>query len=163
MNVFMLRIIRMIRNHATLAVYPCCFHHHVACGTGAFAFREPLPSTDASGCRARKGPPRADPCALAGRFDRVERAGADGGTPEAGIKVVPWTTNDPDKMRAVIRMAPDGLISDRPDLLQKVLAEERASSPELAAKLKHFDVQGHRGGRNLHPENTLPAFEGGHG
>jgi glycerophosphoryl diester phosphodiesterase len=78
-----------------------------------------------------------------------------------GIKVIPWTTNDPEKMRAVIRAGVDGLISDRPDLLQKVLAEERAASREAAAKLKHFNVSGHRGGRGLRPENTLPAFEAG--
>lgn len=80
---------------------------------------------------------------------------------KAGIKVVPWTTNDPEKMRAVIRTGVDGLISDRPDLLQKVVAEERASSSEAAARLKNFNVQGHRGGRGLRPENTLPAFEAG--
>jgi glycerophosphoryl diester phosphodiesterase len=79
----------------------------------------------------------------------------------AGFKVVPWTTNDPEKMRAIIRLGVDGLISDRPDLLQKVVAEERASSPAQAAKLKDFNVSGHRGGRGLRPENTLPAFESG--
>jgi glycerophosphoryl diester phosphodiesterase len=78
-----------------------------------------------------------------------------------GIKVIPWTTNDAEKMRAIIRTGVDGLISDRPDLLQKVLAEERASSPEAAAHLKNFNVSGHRGGRALRPENTLPAFESG--
>ena len=78
-----------------------------------------------------------------------------------GIKIIPWTTNDPREMRAVIRTGVDGLISDRPDLLQTVLAEERAASPEAAARLQHFNVQGHRGGRNLRPENTLPAFESG--
>jgi glycerophosphoryl diester phosphodiesterase len=84
-----------------------------------------------------------------------------------GIKVVPWTTNDPEKIRAMIRYGADkgfvidGLISDRPDILQRVLAEERASSPEAAARLKHFNVSGHRGGRGLRPENTLPAFEAG--
>ncbi|HEY4354145.1 MAG TPA: glycerophosphodiester phosphodiesterase family protein [Acidobacteriaceae bacterium] len=78
-----------------------------------------------------------------------------------GIRVVPWTTNDPEKMRAVIRTGVDGLISDRPDLLQKVVAEERSSSPEAAARLKNFNVSGHRGGRGLRPENTLPAFESG--
>lgn len=80
---------------------------------------------------------------------------------QAGFKVVPWTTNDPEKMRAVIRLYPDGLISDRPDLLQRVLAEERASSPEQARRLREFKVSGHRGGRGLRPENTLPAFEVG--
>lgn len=80
---------------------------------------------------------------------------------QQGIRVIPWTTNDPEKIRAVIRTGVDGLISDRPDLLQKVLAEERASSPEAAARLKNFNVSGHRGGRGLRPENTLPAFESG--
>ena len=80
---------------------------------------------------------------------------------QVGFKVVPWTTNDPEKMRAVIRLYPDGLISDRPDLLQRVLAEERASSPEQAQRLREFKVSGHRGGRGLRPENTLPAFEAG--
>ncbi len=90
----------------------------------------------------------------------------DGSVPVAalhaqGIRIIPWTTNDPEKMRAVIRTGVDGLISDRPDLLQKVLAEERAASPEAAARLKDFNVSGHRGGRGLRPENTLPAFEAG--
>ena len=74
-----------------------------------------------------------------------------------GIRVVPWTTNDPEKMRAVIRTGVDGLISDRPDLLQKVVAEERAAGNPLTG----FNVSGHRGGRGIRPENTLPAFEAG--
>ncbi len=45
-----------------------------------------------------------------------------------GFKVVPWTTNDPEKMRTEVRMGIDGLITDRPDLLQKVLKEERAAA-----------------------------------
>ncbi len=79
-----------------------------------------------------------------------------------GIRVVPWTTNDPEKMRALIRMGVDGLISDRPDILQRVLAEERAAATGAAReKLAHFDVTAHRGGRGLRPENTLPSFESG--
>jgi glycerophosphoryl diester phosphodiesterase len=75
-----------------------------------------------------------------------------------GVKVVPWTTNDPARMRQIIALHPDGLISDRPDLLQQTLAEARKTDPEIPA---HFDVSGHRGGRGLRPENTLPAFEAG--
>ena len=79
-----------------------------------------------------------------------------------GIRVIPWTTNDPEKMRALIRLGVDGVISDRPDLLQGVLAEERAkATPEVRARLEHFDVAAHRGGRGLRPENTLPSFESG--
>ena len=78
-----------------------------------------------------------------------------------GIKIIPWTTNDSAKVRSIIRTGVDGLITDRPDLLQRILAEERAASPEAAVRLKNFNVAGHRGGRNLRPENTLPAFESG--
>ncbi len=66
-----------------------------------------------------------------------------------GIRVVPWTTNDPARMAEVIAFGVDGLISDRPDLLAAVAAPEG------------FDRQGHRGARGLRPENTLPAFECG--
>lgn len=74
-----------------------------------------------------------------------------------GFHVIPWTTNDPATMHTLLRMGVDGLISDRPDLLQKAVAEERAAGNPLA----HFDVQAHRGGRGLRPENTLPSFESG--
>src|SRR5271170_1939839 len=75
----------------------------------------------------------------------------------AGFKVVPWTTNDPEKMKALIARGVDGIISDRPDLLQQVVAEERAAGHKLVG----FDVEAHRGGRGLRPENTLPSFESG--
>jgi glycerophosphoryl diester phosphodiesterase len=74
-----------------------------------------------------------------------------------GFKVVPWTTNDPEKMKALIALGVDGIISDRPDLLQKVVAEERAAGRAMEG----FDVAAHRGGRGLRPENTLPSFESG--
>jgi len=60
-------------------------------------------------------------------------------------------------MRALIALKVDGIISDRPDLLQQVVAEERAAGN----KLEGFDVSAHRGGRGLRPENTLPSFESG--
>src|ERR1700712_22117 len=34
---------------------------------------------------------------------------------KAGFRVDPWTTNDPEKMRALIALRVDGIISDRPD------------------------------------------------
>lgn len=49
---------------------------------------------------------------------------------QRGIRVIPWTTNDPEAMRAVIRTGVDGLITDRPDLLQQTLAEERRARPD---------------------------------
>jgi glycerophosphoryl diester phosphodiesterase len=80
-----------------------------------------------------------------------------------GFKVVSWTTNEPEKMRTQIRMGVDGLITDRPDLLQSVLKEGRAAAKteEERARLAKFDVTAHRGGRGLRPENTLPSFENG--
>ena len=72
---------------------------------------------------------------------------------------------DHERSRADARRHPhltlvDGLISDRPDLLQKVVAEELAAHPN-DPKLQHFVVSAHRGGRGLRPENTLPSFESG--
>lgn len=74
-----------------------------------------------------------------------------------GVRIIPWTTNDPQKMHQVLALHPDGLISDRPDLLQQAVAEARSNNSLPAS----FDVQGHRGARGLRPENTLPAFEAG--
>ncbi|HEY6377015.1 MAG TPA: glycerophosphodiester phosphodiesterase family protein [Edaphobacter sp.] len=80
---------------------------------------------------------------------------------KAGFQVVPWTTNDPEKMRALINLRVDGIISDRPDLLRAVVKEEAAAHPADAAYFSTFDISAHRGGRGLRPENTLPSFESG--
>jgi len=80
---------------------------------------------------------------------------------KAGFKVVPWTTNDPARMRMLIDLRVDGIISDRPDILQAVLKEERQAHPEAARYFARFDVAAHRGGRGLRPENMLPSFESG--
>lgn len=40
-----------------------------------------------------------------------------------GLAVIPWTVNDEATMRRLIQMGVDGLISDYPDRLRKVLAE----------------------------------------
>ena len=81
----------------------------------------------------------------------------------AGFRIIPWNPNDAETIRTEIRMGVDGLITDRPDILQQVLAEERAAATTFTqrAYLKDFDVSAHRGGRGLRPENTLPSFESG--
>ncbi len=75
----------------------------------------------------------------------------------AGFLILPWNPNDAETIRTEIRMGVDGLITDRPDILQQVLTEERAAGNPH----KDFDVSAHRGGRGLRPENTLPSFESG--
>lgn len=97
-----------------------------------------------------------------------DRLVLDGSVPVAalhaeGFTVVPWTTNDPETMRQLMKLGVDGIISDRPDLLQAVVAEARAAAttPEQRTALASFDVAAHRGGRGLRPENTLPSFESG--
>lgn len=79
----------------------------------------------------------------------------------AGFRVVPWTANDPATIRALIALRVDGIISDRPDILQTVLKEEAVAHPADTAYFASFDVAAHRGGRGLRPENTLPSFESG--
>ena len=51
--------------------------------------------------------------------DRVfnERAHA------SGLKVIPWTINDPDAMRAQIAAGADGIITDYPSRLRAVMRE----------------------------------------
>ncbi len=79
----------------------------------------------------------------------------------AHFRVIPWTTNNPATMRALIARRVDGIISDRPDVLQTIVKQEAAANPSEAAYFAAFDVAGHRGARGLRPENTLPAFEAG--
>ena len=40
-----------------------------------------------------------------------------------GLRVYVWTANDVAKMRRLIQMGVDGIITDRPDILQSVLRE----------------------------------------
>jgi glycerophosphoryl diester phosphodiesterase len=92
----------------------------------------------------------------------------DGSVPVAalhaeGFAVVPWTTDDQPHMGQLIALGVDGIITDRPDLLQQVVSEARAHASTTAKKqqMAHFVVSAHRGGRGLRPENTLPSFESG--
>lgn len=99
----------------------------------------------------------------------IDHSVLDGSVPvealhQQGIRIVPWTTNDPATMRRLIDFDVDGIISDRPDLLQQVVAEARRSRSVPASqrvRLPGFDISAHRGGRGLRPENTLPSFESG--
>jgi glycerophosphoryl diester phosphodiesterase len=46
-----------------------------------------------------------------------------------GLKVIPWTANEPAEMARLVDMGVDGLISDRPDLLRNVLSEKGRPLP----------------------------------
>lgn len=112
---------------------------------------------------------RAHGGTLAPVLSPVDHAVFDGSVPvqalhAGGFRIVPWTTNDPARMRELIRLGVDGIISDRPDLLHQVVAEARRYTFHSSAerqRLLDFDISAHRGGRGLRPENTLPSFESG--
>jgi glycerophosphoryl diester phosphodiesterase len=74
-----------------------------------------------------------------------------------GIKVVPWTINDPATMDKLIDDGVDGIITDYPDRLRDVAKKRGFKLPRGYAS--PLDVQAHRGGRSVRPENTLAAFE----
>jgi len=86
----------------------------------------------------------------------------------AGFPVVAWTVDDTPSINAVLKLKVDGIISDRPDLLLEAVRNFDANNDGVAGDYMtadglidpaKFDAQGHRGGRDLRPENTLPAFE----
>ena len=85
-----------------------------------------------------------------------------------GSLVIPWTINDKPRMLELMRVGVNGIISDRPDLLREAVEEFDAGQDRLGNPIldhhgliqpHRFDAQGHRGARNLRPENTLPAME----
>ena len=52
----------------------------------------------------------------------------------AGLAVIPYTVDDPATMRHLVRLGVDGLITNRPDLLRAVLAEEERGLPPSFAR-----------------------------
>ena len=46
-----------------------------------------------------------------------------------GLKVLPWTVNEPRDMRNLIDMGVDGIITDYPDRLREVMAEKKMLLP----------------------------------
>lgn len=79
----------------------------------------------------------------------------------SGFPVVVWTVNKPERMRWLLSRYADGIISDRPDLLMEELNKWKSAAVKEHDRkyASYFDAQAHRGGRDLRPENTLPAFE----
>lgn len=86
---------------------------------------------------------------------------------EAGFEVVTWTVNDKARMLHLMELGVNGIITDRPDLLVEALREFDGDGdgapdyllPDGRIDGARFDAQGHRGARDLRPENTLPSME----
>jgi glycerophosphoryl diester phosphodiesterase len=73
-----------------------------------------------------------------------------------GMKVIPWTVDDPPTMNKLIDDGVDGIITDYPDRLRGVMRDRGFKLPQPTPS--PFDVEAHRGGRAYNPENTLAAF-----
>lgn len=65
----------------------------------------------------------------------------------AGMRVVPWTVDDPATIRSLLDLGIDGLITDAPDVLRGILAERHLKLP------KPYHEPRHRAG-------TSPAGQG---
>ncbi len=86
---------------------------------------------------------------------------------QAGHQVVVYTVNDIENMMLLLDQGVQGIISDRPDILLEAVQnfdKNKDGQPDYIdtdglIDVKLFDAQGHRGSRNLRPENTLPAME----
>lgn len=86
----------------------------------------------------------------------------------AGFPVVAWTVNDSASIVKLLDLGVNGIISDYPNLLVRIASSYKNKNGQLAfvdgdglIDIKKLDVQGHRGGRGIRPENTLPAMEAG--
>ncbi|TCI95042.1 esterase-like activity of phytase family protein [Tenacibaculum sp. M341] len=86
---------------------------------------------------------------------------------KAGHDVVVYTVNDSENMNLLLELGVQGIISDRPDLLLTAVenfdGDNNGTPDYLDANglidVTKFDAQGHRGARNLRPENTIPSME----
>ena len=50
-------------------------------------------------------------------------------THREGLRIVPWTVNEPDRMGALIEYGVDAIVTDRPDVLRGVFAERGHTLP----------------------------------
>ncbi len=86
---------------------------------------------------------------------------------KAGHQIVVYTVNELENMNLLLDLGVQGIISDRPDLLLDAVQnydKNNDGQPDYIDNdglidVNLFDAQGHRGARNLRPENTLPAME----
>jgi glycerophosphoryl diester phosphodiesterase len=90
------------------------------------------------------------------------------GIRRSGFPVVVWTVNQKEAILGLMELGVDGIISDRPDLLLEAVRAFDANDDgkpgdfldaDGLIDIAKFDAQGHRGGRDLRPESTIPAME----
>jgi glycerophosphoryl diester phosphodiesterase len=68
-------------------------------------------------------------CGTWSPFWRNVTAGSVGESHALGLKVLPWTVNDPRDMARLIEMGVDGLITDYPDRARRLMAEKGIPLP----------------------------------
>lgn len=86
-----------------------------------------------------------------------------------GYPVVAWTVNDSASIIKLLNLGVNGIISDYPDLLMRLVSTYDKNKDgnfdfmdaEGLLDITKFDAQAHRGARGNRPENTLPSFEHG--
>lgn len=86
-----------------------------------------------------------------------------------GYPVVAWTVNDSASIMKLLNLGVNGIISDYPELLMRLVSTYDKNKDGIAdfmdaeglLDISKFDAQAHRGGRGIRPENTLPSFENG--
>jgi glycerophosphoryl diester phosphodiesterase len=72
---------------------------------------------------------RAAGCAVWSPNARDLRPGSVAEAHAQGLKVIPWTVNEESEMNALVQAGVDGIISDYPDRLRRVLARRGARLP----------------------------------
>ena len=72
---------------------------------------------------------RAAGCTTWSMFWRNLASAQVGEARAAGVKVLPWTVNEPSDMARLLDLGVDGIITDYPDRLRKVLAERGVALP----------------------------------
>jgi glycerophosphoryl diester phosphodiesterase len=63
-------------------------------------------------------------------WDPMTSAGLVAEAHREGLRIVPWTVNEPDRMGALIEFGVDAIVTDRPDVLRGVFAERGLTLPQ---------------------------------